>query len=643
LAGAKTVEIFNLDFFKFGPRKRGAKSTPGFRGELPKGWGAWDAKEEGFSPEALETFLRDDTFYIAPKSLFYPEVPEGYFKRKDGIYRVIEKAKEEEPGLQKICSLIEIEALTRDSNDTNWGRRLVIEDIDGGRHSWNMPMGLYGHDPKEVRTELFRLGATLNQSPAAKHAFDEYIQNTNPSGRFIIAGKTGWLDHGTFVLPHRTISCISSRVLYQSEVAVLDHVKNSGTLEDWQNEVCRLTVANSRLIFAIAVALSGPLLNVTGEKNYGCHIVGISSTGKTTNLQVAASVWGPHGFIQTWRATDNGLEAVAESHSDLVLLLDEIAEISPKVLGKTVYMLVNGLGKKRMKADSSLRVSKKWRLPILSVGETTLKTAIEQDSSNPMVRAGQELRLLSIEAESTGSQGLFNCIHEFTDASEFARHLSTVTKNHFGVAGPSFVRALIKLGPRKIGLLWGKYKKKFFKDVVPKNSTAQVCRTANTFALIAFTSFLSSRLGITVWTPHEAEEAIAQCFRDWMNSLDSQMPDIDSGPILSRVRTFFEAHAESRFSELDKERRGRATLNRAGFVNRGSDGDIVEYLVLPQVFRSEFCKGFTHKHVTTVLIDNGILVPGERRRTSQSRLIKGESRTRLYVFPASKVLEGGEQ
>ena len=46
------------------------------------------------------------------------------------------------------------------------------------------------------------------------------------------------------------------------------------------------------LTLAISAALAGPLLHLAGYEGGGVHSLGQSSTGKTTVLRLAASVWG---------------------------------------------------------------------------------------------------------------------------------------------------------------------------------------------------------------------------------------------------------------------------------------------------------------------------------------------------------------
>ena len=70
-------------------------------------------------------------------------------------------------------------------------------------------------------------------------------------------------------------------------------------------------------------------------------------------VRVAGGVLGggEKGFIRSWRATSNGLEAVAELHNDSLLCLDELGQVAPEEAGRVAYMLANGTGKTRMSKE----------------------------------------------------------------------------------------------------------------------------------------------------------------------------------------------------------------------------------------------------------------------------------------------------
>jgi putative DNA primase/helicase len=99
------------------------------------------------------------------------------------------------------------------------------------------------------------------------------------------------------------------------------------THQDWTANVGALAAGHRLLRFSIATALAGTLLDIGGFESGCFHFFGKSSEGKTTSLRMAASVWGSGadgGYVRTWRATANGLEAAFAGASDTCLPLDEL-------------------------------------------------------------------------------------------------------------------------------------------------------------------------------------------------------------------------------------------------------------------------------------------------------------------------------
>ena len=119
-----------------------------------------------------------------------------------------------------------------------------------------------------------------------------------------------------------------------------------GTLGEWRDNVARYAVGNDLLALTISIAFAAPLLDVLGEPSGGVHIRGGSQIGKTTTARCAKSVYGPADdkHMRTWRATANGLEAVAAENSDGLLVLDEIVQAMARELDQVIYMLANNAG-----------------------------------------------------------------------------------------------------------------------------------------------------------------------------------------------------------------------------------------------------------------------------------------------------------
>src|SRR5208337_4921096 len=127
-----------------------------------------------------------------------------------------------------------------------------------------------------------------------------------------------------------------------------------GTIEDWRNGVAKLASGHALPVLAISAALAGPLLYLAGIEGGGIHFFGQSSTGKTTLLSLAASVWGrgaTPGYVRAWRATANGLEGAAAGATDTALILDELGQVDGRELAGALYALANGAGKARAMRD----------------------------------------------------------------------------------------------------------------------------------------------------------------------------------------------------------------------------------------------------------------------------------------------------
>lgn len=160
---------------------------------------------------------------------------------------------------------------------------------------------------------------------------------------------------------------------------------------------------NSRLVFAVSCAFAAPLLHLVGEENGGFYLRGPSSTGKTTVLFVACSVFGGRDYLQRWRATINGLEGVAIQHNDALLCLDELKQVDPREAGEVAYLLANGSGKQRANQHGGAREKYTWRLLFFSSGETSL--ADHMRTAGKKAHAGQETRLADPRAQADKCSG----------------------------------------------------------------------------------------------------------------------------------------------------------------------------------------------------------------------------------------------
>lgn len=340
-----------------------------------------------------------------------------------------------------ICSWLSVAAKTRDSKNGEWGRLLEWLDDDCVRHHWAMPLELLQSDGTDMRRELARMGLSIAPGKAQRDLLASYVQIWPVENRARCVERLGW-HGGVYVTPSESIGQEDEIVVFQNAHAIDPALSTAGTLEEWRASVARLATGNSRLVFALSAAFAGPLADVVGEDSGGFHLRGGSSSGKTTALKVAASVWGhPGGYPRLWRATANGLEGLAALHNDGLLILDELSQIDPKEAGEAAYLLANGQGKARASRAGTAKQAARWRLLFLSAGEESLTALVARAGrkANP----GQEIRLADFDADAGAGMGIFEMLHDQLSPAALALAIKDATIRHYGNAGLAWLRSVV--------------------------------------------------------------------------------------------------------------------------------------------------------------------------------------------------------
>jgi putative DNA primase/helicase len=554
-------------------------------------------------------------------------VPISFRLSEQGVYFVDPTGEKDDTF---ICGPLRVTAATRNTDSQDWGRLLEFVDADGRIHEWSMPMSMLAGDGTEYRSRLLSMGLVISSSRKARELLTTYIQSSMPDQRVRCVSRVGWHDEA-YVLPDERFGT-GERVLYQSTGQVDHRFRVSGTLADWQTDVARHCVGNSRLVFAIACAFAGPLLGVTGEGGGGFHFRGKSSIGKSTALAVAGSVWGGtsnKGYIESWRATANALENVAELHNHGLLCLDEISECDPRTLGETAYMLANGIGKSRMSRGGNARPRLEWNLIFVSTGEQSLADIVAQ--SGKRLRGGQEIRMCDLEADAGKSMGIFEELNGTASPETLARHLSAASGKYYGTAIREYLSLLSRERQSMLEVL-RELRSNFIDKHVPTDTSGEVRRAAVRFALVGAAGELAEQ--ITRWPKATSIEAAARMFEVWMFNRDSHGHQDDENAI-KQIRAFLELHGGSRFQDVSDP--GTHVYNRAGFKRIDAEGE-TEYLILSEVFRLEVCKGYDVRAVLKLLIERGYLTKGDGRNFMKRETVPEIGRTRVYLV-SRKILD----
>jgi putative DNA primase/helicase len=536
-------------------------------------------------------------------------------KRKPGVWFCYQSAaaagKPVTPTAIRICSPLYVAAVTHTEDGRYFGRLLRFLDTLGRWRQWAMPMELLRGSGEELRGELLAAGVEIEQRHRAKLA--DYLQWRVPDKVIIAALRTGWTTNGrTFVLPERILG--DQDVYLQSDaIHQAASLRCGGEFLQWQ-QLATLCIGNSVLMASICVALAGPLLNKVHQESGGIHWIGDTSTGKTTALVLAASVWGGEDFKRSWRATSNGMESVAVMLSDTCLCLDEINEADPQEIGAIVYCLGNGTGKTRANKIGAARQVQRWRLSILSTGERSISAAMQENGKQ--AKAGHLMRLLNIPVARRF--GVFDELHQFGDGRALSDHFRTQCARHFGHAGVRFVEYLIQQGDADFAGVLSQLETQF---PCPDNQTA---RAASKFALYAMAGELAIEGGILPWPLGSALAACQAMYQQWLLARGSGLTE--HRQILQNVTDYLLKHGDSKFTDkMNPQEKPRA--DRSGwYVDRA--GERI-YLFTSAALR-EAGGNFDFNRVLDALETAQWIVEHDQGKRSKKTAISGVGKLNLY-------------
>jgi len=533
---------------------------------------------------------------------------------RDGVFF------ESDAGRLDLGSRIRVLARTCDDRGHDWGRLLEWRDGRNRVHTWAMPVERLEGDGLDVLRELARRGFVTPEKRRNRELLLTFLKKWRVDEDVRCSTRLGWCDGVYLTGEHYS----GGSVVFQNPHGIEPTHQCKASLEDWKREVGALLPGNSRLVFAASVAFAGPLLELVHEESGGFHFRGETSSGKSTTLAVASSVWGPRSFMRTWRATANGLEAIAALHNDGVLILDELGQCEPKQAGEVAYMLANGTGKARASQHGNARREHRWRLLFLSTGEVSLEAHMAEGGKR--TRAGQEVRMAEVPADAGRGLGVFEALGGFSDAAGFADALKERTGRAYGTPIAGFVEAIAHRRLELEGDLPVRVAALAERLWAP-GASGEVKRVARRFAVVGVAGELGTRFGLTGWPQGEAEAAARQCFEAWRAAFGGDS-NREARRLVEQVRAFVERHGASRF-QGDTWPDGQVR-ERAG-VRLGA----TRLAVFPEVFKREVCAGFEWRWSRDLLLERGVLErSGERGRPweHKPRAMPSGAPTRVLIL-----------
>ena len=201
------------------------------------------------------------------------------------------------------------------------------------------------------------------------------------------ANRLGWQKDGSFLLPDGHIKLDKHQELKLFPMEGMDPIMKSlrtgGTWEGWL-EVAELLRDHPLAMLSIYSSVAAVMQHIIKCANFAVDWSNETSSGKTTSLRVAASVWGypadddDEGYIYSWDSTKVWVERAAGFLHSLPLILDETKRVKNKQhVADVLYDFCSGKGRGRGTLQGIDKVNT-WNTVLLSTGEQRL-TSFTQD------------------------------------------------------------------------------------------------------------------------------------------------------------------------------------------------------------------------------------------------------------------------
>ncbi len=206
-----------------------------------------------------------------------------------------------------------------------------------------------------------------------------------------------------------------------------------GTYEGWRDAV-RVVPGYPIVALGFYASFVPPLMHIMKISNFILDFAYGTSTGKTTLMRVAASVWGcadesqVHTVLHTWDTTRTWRERAAATLNHLPFFLDDTKKAkSREDVSQTIYDIASGRGRGRGTVTGTAETAS-WQTVLFSTGEAPATSFAEHGGAHARTLSTHSL-VWGAEDERTG---------------RMVNKLKAGLVLNYGHAGPRFVQWLIR-------------------------------------------------------------------------------------------------------------------------------------------------------------------------------------------------------
>lgn len=233
------------------------------------------------------------------------------------------------------------------------------------------------------------------------------------------------LDGVTFFLLDEPVG-LSDPLKSASQYTLRGPMIPCGAFDDWHAMIEAEVLGYAPLELALAIGAVAPVAHLLHKQRAITELpiialIGLSSTGKTTAMRLAASIWGlpveGSGIIDDLHTTENAFFETLAGNVGLPSFIDETSAQPSWDFSRMIYFLPKGRGKRRCSSNGGLHHPKTFTGAVIFTGERSL---LEQTEKN----TGLQARIIELHLD-----------HWAKDAAH-AEQLSEACCQNYGTAAP---------------------------------------------------------------------------------------------------------------------------------------------------------------------------------------------------------------
>lgn len=422
-----------------------------------------------------------------------------------------------------------------------------------------------------------------------------------------ISEQLGWQHDGSF-LPYS--STITYRPPDDGDQQLATSLSGKGALADWFSAVAWLRDF-PRVQLAIYASLAAPLVELLDVDNFILDWAYRTSSGKSTALAIAASVWGRPDvgrFIGTWKSTVVAIERRSAQLNGLPLILDDTKQAplirGDSIVSSVIYDYCSGTGKQRGSITGT-RTNPPFRSIMLTSGEQRI---IDYSKDG-----GTAARAISMWGHPFDDQ----------DVSKEIQSMNVLLSRNFGQIGPLFVRFLVQNRSKlpEWSANFTEISEQMRRMATDHVSGAVASRICKPLAVIEIASRLVHQ---AVELPWEFHSPVAVLF----DSLTESAEETDRAKEAAEHAYRWAVSNAGRFygrHETEYSNDGRTTSNQ-GWLGAWRVGSWTAIHFVPNHLIEELTRnGFDARAIIRLWSDRGWLEYRGDRRTRSCQWVGGES------------------